>query len=592
MNGGIGTFTDFSDNTPETISLKFTGGGLATSASGSIVVSPGPASRLVIQTQPAQTATAGSPVGPAIVVDEEDQYGNLETDDNTTMVTAEPATGLGPLVGTTKVTLVNGVATFSDVIDDTAESITLAFSGGGITSPASVPILVSPAAASELLIHTQPSSTASVHQSFATQPVIYETDKYGNLETGDSTTSITALLATGTGPLQGTASATLRGGIATFTDLSDNTPETISLKFTGGGLATSASGSIVVMSGPAASLVIETQPSQAAAAGTPFGPSIVIDEMDQYGNLVTDDSSTVMTAELATGVGSLAGTTKVTLVDGVATFSNLAEDTAGSITLAFSGNGLTSLATVPIVVSPAEASKLAIETDPSPAATAGVQFAVQPVIEEEDQYGNLEVGDSGAMVTVSLGSGTGPLLGAATATFTDGVATFAGLDDNRAETITLKFSSPDLSSVTSTSTTVAAGMATQLVVTAEPPSSENAGQEFDLVVSAEDKYGNSATTYSGDIALAVASNPGGSTLAGSITVPAVNGVATFSNLSLENPGNGYTLVASGNGLTSAPTTPFGITPAPTPTHPHSDPNAHPAPDRQQREGRQDQAEEQ
>ena len=444
------------------------------------------------------------------MIDEEDQYGNLETDDNTTVVTAEPATGVGPLVGTTKVTLVNGVATFSNVIDDTAESITLAFSGGGITSPASVPILVSPAATSEILIHTQPSSTASVHQSFATQPVIYETDKYGNLETGDSTTSITALLATGTGPLQGTASATLRGGIATFTDLSDNTPETISLKFTGGGLATSASGSIVVMPGPAASLVIATQPAQSAAAGSPFGPSIVIDEMDQYGNLVADDSSTVMTAELATGVGSLVGTTKVTLVDGVATFSNLAEDTAGSITLAFSGNGLTSLPTVPIVVSPAGASKLAIETEPSPAAAAGVQFAIQPVIEEEDQYGNLEVGDSGAMVTVSLGSGTGPLLGAATATFTDGVTTFAGLDDNRAETITLKFSSPDLSSVTSTSTTVAAGMATQLVVTSAPPNSENAGQAFGLVVLAEDKYGNAATTYSGDIALAVASNPGGS----------------------------------------------------------------------------------
>ena len=60
MSGGIATFTDLADDTAETITLEFTGGGLTSAASGPIVVSPAAASQLVIHTQPSSTATAGS----------------------------------------------------------------------------------------------------------------------------------------------------------------------------------------------------------------------------------------------------------------------------------------------------------------------------------------------------------------------------------------------------------------------------------------------------------------------------------------------------------------------------------------------------
>ena len=42
------------------------------------------------------------------------------------------------------------------------------------------------------MIQTQPSPTATAGQPFATQPVIYEEDQYGNLETGDNSTVVTA----------------------------------------------------------------------------------------------------------------------------------------------------------------------------------------------------------------------------------------------------------------------------------------------------------------------------------------------------------------------------------------------------------------
>ena len=76
-----------------------------------------------------------------------------------------------------------GVATFTNLADDKAETISLEFTGGGLTPATSERSSSSPAAASQLVIHTQPSSTATAGQAFATQPVIDEEDQFGNIET-------------------------------------------------------------------------------------------------------------------------------------------------------------------------------------------------------------------------------------------------------------------------------------------------------------------------------------------------------------------------------------------------------------------------
>jgi len=108
----------------------------------------------------------------------------------------------------------------------------------------------------QLVIHTQPSATATTGQAFATQPVIYEEDPYGNLETGDNTTQVTASLRVGTGPLQGTTTVTVAAGIATFTNLADNKAETIVLLFTGPALAKATSNAIIVSKDPGNGLII------------------------------------------------------------------------------------------------------------------------------------------------------------------------------------------------------------------------------------------------------------------------------------------------------------------------------------------------
>jgi hypothetical protein len=179
-----------------------------------------------------------------------------------------------------------------------------------------------------------------------------------------------------------------------------------------------------------------------------FGFEVEIE--DTYGNLETSDTAT-LTASLKTGTGPLSGTLTAVASNGIATFTNLIDDKAETLTISFAGTGLTSATSASIVIGAAPASKLVIQTQPSSTATVGVPFAIQPVIDEEDPFGNIETGDKTTVVTVSLGSGPGPLSGAMTAVVSGGVARFAALADKKVETATLQFSSGSLSKATSNS---------------------------------------------------------------------------------------------------------------------------------------------
>src|SRR5262249_27588589 len=192
----------------------------------------------------------------------------------------------GTLQGTTTVTVKGGIATFSGLFDTKAGPITLGFSAtGGLTAGPSSTIVISPDVASQLFIATQPSATATAGQAFVTQPVVYEEDQYGNIETGDNSTVVTASLASGTGPLQGTMTATVQDGVATFAGLNDPVAETITLAFAAGKLVSPASNPIVAGPGAAVKLAIVIGPYASVVAGTPLTDPIVVDELDQYGNV-------------------------------------------------------------------------------------------------------------------------------------------------------------------------------------------------------------------------------------------------------------------------------------------------------------------
>src|SRR5256884_515073 len=64
---------------------------------------------------------------------------------------------------------------------------------------------------------------------------------------------------------------------------------------------------------------------------------------------------------------------------------------------------------------------------------------------------------------------------------------------------------------------------------------------------AEDAHGNKVARFTGNVTVALGNNPGGATLSGTTTVVAVDGDATFYDLSLDKTGTGYTLAASVSG---------------------------------------------
>ncbi len=209
----------------------------------------GAPTQLVIHTQPSSTVTAGQEFPTQPVIYEEDQHGNLEAGDNSTQVTVSLASGSGPLQGTLMVTVSGGIATFTNLADNTAGNISLLFTSvPALASAISNIATIRPAAANQLVIHTEPSVTATTGKPFAAQPVIYEEDQYFNLETGDDSSQVTASLRTGTGPLLGTTTVTVAGGIATFSGLADSKAETIVLLFSSPALAKATSNPITISS--------------------------------------------------------------------------------------------------------------------------------------------------------------------------------------------------------------------------------------------------------------------------------------------------------------------------------------------------------
>lgn len=90
------------------------------------------------------------------------------------------------------------------------------------------------------------------------------------------------------------------------------------------------------------------------------------------------------------------------------------------------------------------------------------------------------------------------------------------------------------------------------------PGNVTAGAVFSVTVKVVDQSGEIVSGASNVVTLALAANPGNATLSGTTTVTAVNGVASFSNLSLNRPGTGYSFSASTPGLTAQASHVFNV----------------------------------
>lgn len=98
-----------------------------------------------------------------------------------------------------------------------------------------------------------------------------------------------------------------------------------------------------------------------------------------------------------------------------------------------------------------------------------------------------------------------------------------------------------------------------LAFTAQPMGTVAEGSITPAVeVTIQDGLGNAVTGATDAVTVVVGTNPGGGTLSGTTTVNALNGIATFSDLSIDQIGVGYTLVATSGTLPNTTSDPFDI----------------------------------
>ena len=165
-------------------------------------------------------------------------------------------------------------------------------------------------------------------------------------------------------------------------------------------------------------------------------------------------------------------------------------------------------------------------------------------------------------MAIGTNPGGGTLAGTTAIAATAGVATFPGLSINRSGTgYTLTATATGLTGATSTGFNITPGAASVLVFTTQPGNT-TAGVAMTpaVVVTARDNQGNTATAFTGTVTVAIGTNPAAGTLAGTTAIAATAGVATFSTLSINAAGNGYTLTAAATGLTGAISATFNIVP--------------------------------
>src|SRR5206468_3434155 len=300
----------------------------------------------------------------------------------------------------------------------------------------------------------------------------------------------------------------------------------------------------------ATALVFSVEPTNTVAGAT-ITPAVQITAQDGNGNTATGFTGNI-TVAIGTNPssGTLSGTKTVAAVAGVASFSGLSIDKAGTgYTLTATGAG--SATSAAFTITPATATALGVSVEPTnTVAGATITPAVQ--ITAQDGNGNTATGFTGN-ITVAIGTNpsSGTLSGTKTVAAVAGVASFSGLSIDKAGT-GYTLTATGAGSATSAAFTITPATATALVLSVEPTTTVAGAAITPAVeVTAQDGNGNTATGFTGNITVAIGTNPSTGTSSPTRRASDLAGVASFSGLSIDKVGTGYTLTATGAGSTTS-----------------------------------------
>ncbi len=414
--------------------------------------------------------------------------------------------------------------------------------------------------ATALAIATQPVTSVAGTALALTVDVV---DAAGNIVTSFTGPIAIALGANaGSATLGGTLTANAVNGVATFSNvLLTKAASAYTLVASASALSSATSHAFNINAAAPAAIAITGGNNQSGLLSALLGTPLSVIVHDTYGNVTP---GIAVAWGVATGGGVLVSATTQTDANGIATNTWTLGSLLGLQTVTATAAGLstapvTFTATALKGTTSSTVSQLVMSVLQS-SVTAGATLATI-VVSAEDATGNL-VSNFASAVQIALGSNPAgaTLGGTTTANAVNGIAKFANIVMTKAAAgYTLVASGGGFTSSASSTFSVLPAAAASMVMSAIPATA-TAGSPIasSITVTARDAFGNIATGFNGPVQLALGSSPGGSTLGGTTTVNAVSGVATFSNAVLTKATSGYTLIASGDGLTSQASSMFTV----------------------------------
>lgn len=306
------------------------------------------------------------------------------------------------------------------------------------------------------------------------------------------------------------------------------------------------------VSGAGANIVMVSGDDQTAAVGSALPDSLVVRVTDALDNPVAGVEVTWAVG----GGGSINPASVFTGADGLAAAQRVLGNAAGNQTASASASGLTPV-TFTQTAEAANPTALLLVSGDAQSAQAGTTLTAPLVVRLVDDNGN---GVGNKAITWVVAPGSGSVNPQNVTTSPTGFAQTSWTLGNSAQTnqVSAVFSGVPAVPFTASAT---AGAATKLAFT-QVPVNTSAGSPITpaVKVAIQDAAGNTVTSATDAVTIAIGNNPNSGTLFGTKTAGAVNGVATFAGLSIDRSGDGYTLAASASGLTGVTSPSFDILP--------------------------------
>jgi len=562
----VATFSDISiDKAGSGYTLDAMSSGLSMAISESFDTTVGPATRLVYSVEPTNAVSTTS-ISSAIKVQVLDDGGNLVPTMTAPITLAiNSNSGNGILTGTITVSAVGGEATFSDIsIDKAGSGYTLDATSTGLSAATSASFDITVGPATQLVYSVDPMNAVSTAFISPAIKVRLLDDGGNQVSTAPNPVTLAINDNPGNGTLTGTLTVSVVAGEATFSDVSiDKRGNGYRLIVSAPGLTSAVSEEFnIVASDEAIQLVFSVQPEDSVSQAT-LSPVIKVQVLDAGGNLVETAKDPIeLRISSNPDRGTLAGTLTVTAVGGEATFNDLSIDRAASgYSLVASASGLTSVVSSDFDIMVGRAAQLVFSVEPTNATVAS-PIAPAIKVQVQDSGGNWVTTVSN-LVTLGIGTnpGQGTLLGTTSVAAVGGEATFSDVSVGQlGNGYTLFAHGSGLISATSAAFDITTGGPAKLVFSVEPSNGIAASPlSPEIKVQVQDAGGNLATTAATAITLALDNNASSATLAGTLTVNAVGGEASFIDISLDKAGVGYTFLASSPDLTSSTSAAFNIT---------------------------------